>query len=115
MPHSVTAEDTPTMDTDTIITETEAYKTETQTSENTLKGDSQVSNDADKDMTMADVGVEGDDVTVVKLEIKPELKLEDLFADMDSDDEFPSSTVLQNVKGESSPEAPSSPVYMSLL
>lgn len=43
---------------------------------------------------------------VVKEESKPDMKLEDLFADMDSDDEFASSAVMR-----SSPPQPSSPVY----
>jgi DNA primase small subunit len=38
-----------------------------------------------------------------------EVKLEDLFADMDSDEEFPSSTS-QDVMISSSLEAPASPV-----
>ncbi|KAG9237852.1 eukaryotic and archaeal DNA primase small subunit [Amylocarpus encephaloides] len=44
----------------------------------------------------------------VKVEAKPEVKLEDLFADVESDEEFPSSNH-QNIKISSSPEAPSSP------
>lgn len=41
---------------------------------------------------------------------KKDVKLEDLFADVDSDDEFPSSKP-DGVKPSSPPVAPSSPVY----
>lgn len=40
---------------------------------------------------------------------KQEVKLEDLFADVESDEEFPSSNA-QDVKMSSSPEAPASPM-----
>ena len=66
---------------------------------------------ADQDMAMEDVGVQGEKVleSAVKEESKSEVKLEDLFADVESDEEFPSSAAL-NVKPSSPPEAPSSPV-----
>lgn len=74
-------------------------------------GNTQGEDAADQDMTMEDVGVQGDKVpeATVKEETKSEVKLEDLFADVESDEEFPSSTVL-DVKTSSPPEAPSSPV-----
>jgi DNA primase small subunit len=43
-------------------------------------------------------------------EEKKEVKLEDLFADVDSDDEFPSTRPDDDDKEFSSPEMPSSPV-----
>jgi DNA primase small subunit len=43
---------------------------------------------------------------------KQEIKLEDLFADVESDEEFPSSNA-QDIKMSSSPETPASP--MSVL
>ncbi|TVY36546.1 DNA primase small subunit [Lachnellula subtilissima] len=68
---------------------------------------------ADQDMAMEDVGVQGEKVleSAVKEESKLEVKLEDLFADVESDEEFPSSNAL-NVKPSSPPEAPSSPVHV---
>jgi hypothetical protein len=52
------------------------------------------SQDQEQDMTMAEAGVEGEDVTEVKMEdapiIKQEVKLENLFADV-NDEEFSSS------------------------
>ncbi|TVY30913.1 DNA primase small subunit [Lachnellula hyalina] len=68
---------------------------------------------ADQDMAMEDVGVQGEKVleSAVKEESKSEVKLEDLFADVESDEEFPSSAAL-NVKPSSPPEAPSSPVHV---
>ncbi|CAL3971772.1 unnamed protein product [Diplocarpon coronariae] len=51
------------------------------------------SDSSDRDMTMADVAAEPDSPEdAVKPEVISEVKLENLFADMDSDDEFPSST-----------------------
>ncbi len=43
---------------------------------------------------------------------KKEVKLDELFADVDSDDEFPSARG-QDDAASSSPEAPSSPVYVA--
>jgi DNA primase small subunit len=57
---------------------------------------------------MTDAGAAGEK-TLVKVETTAEVKLEDLFADMDSDEEFPSSSG-QDVKISSSPAAPASPV-----
>lgn len=62
----------------------------------------------DEDITMADAGVQGE--AIPKPAAKPEVKLEDLFADdFDSDDEFPSTNPKEE-KVSSSPEAPQSPV-----
>lgn len=63
--------------------------------------------DADQEMTMVEAGVEG----AVVQDVKQEVKLEELFADIESDEEFPSLT-LRNVKVSSSPEAPASPMYV---
>lgn len=70
-----------------------------------------------QDISMEDVDGQGEKAPefAVKeeanLDIKLEVKLDDLFADVESDEEFSSS----NIKTSSPPEAPSSPVYMSFL
>lgn len=71
--------------------------------------------DQDLDMTMAEAGVEGDDVKEASMEdapaIKQEVKLEDLFADVESDEEFPSSEEAEDdVTVPSSPEGFASPM-----
>ncbi|CAG8954350.1 hypothetical protein HYFRA_00005974 [Hymenoscyphus fraxineus] len=48
-------------------------------------------------------------------EAKPEVKLEDLFADDDSDDEFASSNIKETKVSSSPPEVPSSPVNIGTL
>lgn len=121
MPHSLSPEDATNSDSNPSVP-VDTDKEETQTTETTLtqetaaeNGDTQESESADHDMTMADVA-EADTVPEVhvKPEIAAEVKLEDLFADMDSDEEFLSSTG-QNLKITSSPpEAPPSPVYVLL-
>ena len=63
--------------------------------------------DADQEMTM----VEAEAQEQPAQDFKEEVKLEDLFADMDSDEEFPSSNI-KDVKIPSSPQAPLSPVYV---
>ncbi len=75
-------------------------------------GDTQGTDSTDQDMTMVDIGKEDTEPPPeepIKAEPKTEVKLEDLFADMDSDDEFPSSAA-PDVKVSTSPEAPASPV-----
>lgn len=73
------------------------------------EGNSQTINDADQDM--ADAVVSGDEESKTNGQIKTEVKLEELFADMDSDDEFSSSNAkTQEIKSFGSQEAPSSPV-----
>jgi DNA primase small subunit len=118
MPHSVTPEEASAPDQDTLIANAEPNNGETKTTEDMLTADiainnedSQFSEAMDQDMTMADAGVEGEEIpkVVVKAEEKPEVKLEDLFADMESDEEFPSSNI-KDIKVSSSPEPPSSPV-----
>jgi DNA primase small subunit len=108
---------TPEQAQDEMIVEPQAENAATQASENTAVADETENGDTpgedatEQDMTMEDVGVQGEKVSenVVKEEIKPEVKLEDLFADVESDEEFPSSTAL-DIKTSSSPDAPSSPV-----
>jgi DNA primase small subunit len=63
----------------------------------------------DHEMTMENAIIEGNMTESPKTEVKKEVKLEDLFADIDSDEEFPSSDTL-DIKTSSSPEAPASPV-----
>ncbi|TVY78329.1 DNA primase small subunit [Lachnellula suecica] len=120
MPHSVSPENMATHEQpqDDMVAEAPAENGETQASENTFVADAEAEVEntqgdetMDHDMTMEDVGVQGDIVPEValKVEIKSEVRLEDLFADVESDEEFPSSNAL-NIKTSSSPEAPSSPV-----
>jgi DNA primase small subunit len=73
-------------------------------------GDSQAS--VDEDITMAEPNALPSASDGANGEEKKEVKLEDLFADVESDDEFPSSRPQEN-KLSSSPEFPSSP--MSVL
>jgi DNA primase small subunit len=108
MPHSVCPEDSASPDHDAIVQEpnTDNVKREGTVVANTIGpiGESQTSDD--RDMTMAVAGLEQENPPV-KTEITSEVKLEDLFADMDSDEEFSTSTG-QDVKISSSPEAPAS-------
>lgn len=113
MPHSVSLEGSASPGQDPIIEEPKIENVETQESEGTVVadnigpiGESQTSDN--QDMSMADIGAV-EEKTLKKVETATEVKLEDLFADMDSDEEFPSSTG-QDVKISSSPEAPASPV-----
>ena len=113
MPHSVSPEDPASPGQDVVVEEPKTDDVETLESENTAVADSigpigksQASDD--QDMTMADAGAVEEKIAI-KVETTAEVKLEDLFADMDSDEEFPSSTG-QVVKISSSPEAPASPV-----
>lgn len=69
--------------------------------------------DHDHDMTMVEAGIEGDDIKEALMKdapaIKQEVKLEDLFTDVDSDEEFPSSGISDDYVWVSpSPEAPAS-------
>jgi DNA primase small subunit len=69
------------------------------------------------EMTMSEASVQGDTMketpTAAEAISKPEVKLEDLFADVESDEEFPSSNV-QDTKMLSSPEAPASPMLVKI-
>jgi len=118
MPHSISPEDLPAPGQDQMTAEAETHDGEDLTAADTVTGEpetnhgiSQDDDAADQDMTMANVGIEGDNVPDIKTESKSEVKLEDLFADIDSDEEFGSAKVKsQDIKPSSSPEAPSSPV-----
>jgi hypothetical protein len=121
MPHSVSPEDPSAPDQDGMIAEAETGGG-TQTIDQTMvrdaeanNGEHQINNVVDQDMEMEDSGIEGEDVPQVKLEVKvkQEVKLENLFADMESDEEFPSSTG-QVLKAEGSPEPPSSPMQVNM-
>lgn len=61
----------------------------------------------DEDITMADAGVQSE--AIPQAAAKIETNLSDLFADLESDDEFPSTNAKEE-KVSSSPEAPASPV-----
>jgi len=113
MPHSVSPEQPASPDQVANSEEPKAENVETQESEGTVVADSlgpigESQTSYDQDITMTDAGAAGEK-TLVKVETTAEVKLEDLFADMDSDEEFPSSSG-QDVKISSSPEAPASPV-----
>lgn len=94
MPHSVSPEALASETDDTM------KEVENQTDEN----DDTQNSDVDEDMTMADIEVQhkSEDSSAVK----PEVKLEDLFADMESDEEFPSSNN-DNVASSSPPSSTS--------
>lgn len=118
MPHSVSPEEPATPNEDAIVEEPKPDNVETQESEGTAIadsvgpiGESQASEGVDEDMAMEDAGGEEEEISEppVKTEIKSEVKLEDLFADIDSDEEFPSSAG-QDEKLSSSPEAPEPPM-----
>ncbi|RYO88305.1 hypothetical protein DL762_003802 [Monosporascus cannonballus] len=102
MPHSVTphSESPPNSAEQTMA---EARTTNAQ------NGDSQ-NTDEERDITMAEPDALP---AAAEPEDKQEVKLEDLFADVDSDEEFPSSRVEDN-KLPSSPVAPSSPAIGGL-
>jgi DNA primase small subunit len=117
MPHSLSPDNSGTSSEDAMATDLEAVKGEVQAADEaelndtqTLNNDSQESDAVDQDMTMVEVGQDVEiPEPVVKEEIKSEVKLEDLFADVESDEEFPSSTGL-DIKVSSSPQAPASPM-----
>ncbi len=123
MPHSVSPED-PSLLHHNMPIEADLENGEFQTTEAILaqettenNSNTQESETTDQDMTMVDVEIEGKPVLEVSIkeEIKSEVKLEDLFADMDSDDEFNSSTGQDFKISSSPPEATASPVYVSAL
>jgi DNA primase small subunit len=105
MPHSTSLGDSDSPMANVLL------KEDTTEQSRTDEGIIQASGSVDQDMTMADVQAVDDEVPNANAEIKSEVKLEDLFADMDSDDEFSSSNVKsQDLKSSGSQEAPSSPV-----
>ncbi|KAI0123706.1 eukaryotic and archaeal DNA primase small subunit [Xylariales sp. AK1849] len=97
MPHSVTSEpeSPPTL------------REESMTDAASQNVHSQTSND---DITMAEPNTLPGPSNGTNGEVKKEVKLEDLFADVDSDEEFPSSRPNDENKASSSPEIPSSPI-----
>ena len=115
MPHSVSPEGPSAPDQDATIADAETNGETQSTSQSmageaeTSNGDSQNNNAVDQDMETENAGAEGDDVPQIKPEAKIDIKLEDLFADMESDDEFPNS-IGHDIKAEDSPEAPLSPM-----
>jgi hypothetical protein len=120
MPHSIPAQESSTPGQDPNIAGTETENGKGQTTD-AVAGDPETNNgtsqedDAFDDMDMVDVGAEGDDGPEMKTEAKPEVKLEDLFADIGSDDDFPSTKIDgEDIKVSSSPEDPPSPLYVSL-
>jgi len=102
MPHSVSPE-AQEPDVEPMVTDVEANE---YASEHDEEG---------QDHEMAMIETSGEPAAAVENSVpfaaveKQEVKLEDLFADVESDEEFPSS----NIKVSSSPEAPASP--MSVL
>ena len=115
MPHSVSPEDPSAPDQDAMIADAETNGEIQSTSQSiageaeTSNGDSQNNNAVDQDMEIENAGAEGDDVFQIKPDAKYDIKLEDLFADVESDNEFPSS-IGHDIKVEDSPEAPLSPM-----
>jgi DNA primase small subunit len=71
--------------------------------------------DKDNEMAMVETDIESkaavEDPAAAKAPEKQEVKLEDLFADVESDEEFPSSNA-PDIKMSSSPEAPASPMFV---
>jgi DNA primase small subunit len=110
MPHSVSPEGPASPNQDEIVEEPKPDNIEREGTAvaESIRPIRESQNSDDQDMTMADTD-SGEENTPVKTEITPELKLEDLFADIDSDEEFPCSTS-QDVKTPNSPEAPESPL-----
>jgi DNA primase small subunit len=75
-------------------------------------GDSQPSSEDDVAMAEAAESLPSQS-ELAAVEAKKEVKLDDLFADVDSDDEFPSSSrPAEAPKPSSPPPAPSSPMYV---
>jgi DNA primase small subunit len=105
MPHSTSPEDSEIHVVDGMVKEEIAEQPGTEA------GISQANTALDQDMSMKDVEAIEDNALNANAEIKSEVKLEDLFADMDSDDEFSSSNIKsQDLKSSGSQEGPSSPV-----
>jgi DNA primase small subunit len=105
MPHSVSPE-AQEPDVEPMVTDVEVNE------------DASEHGEEDQDHEMAMIETSGEPADVVEDSApaaaieKQEVKLEDLFADVESDEEFPSSNA-KDIKMSSSPEAPASP--MSVL
>ncbi len=109
-----TPNDTPNQD--AMIVETET-KDESHTIPDPVvaeaEGDHDDGDAMDEDLPMVDAEEKKEEDAVVKLPIAPDsqdVKLEDLFADDDSDPEFTSKTARDIKIPSSPPEAPASPV-----
>jgi DNA primase small subunit len=63
----------------------------------------------DHEMITGEASMKDEIIGSPKVEPKKEVNLEDLFADIDSDEEFPSSNA-QGLEASSPPEAPASPM-----
>jgi DNA primase small subunit len=111
MPHSITPEEDISYDQDMAI-DIEATNVESEFTQAMLTVEDEVQDGgvSDQDITMADPVAEREskEQKLVKVEERSEVKLEDLFADVESDEEFPSSA--PGPKLEDSPETPASPV-----
>ena len=83
----------------------QAIEQDTATESQTLSNESQEGNTAEADITMAEVEANLPIHTAVsvKVETKHDVRLEDLFADLDSDEEFPSSKPQDNKLSSSPP------------
>jgi DNA primase small subunit len=99
MPHSISPETQPA----------EGADIELDTGMITADTDNQREDCEDHEMTTENAIIESNMIDSPNIELKKEVKLEDLFADIDSDEEFPSSDTL-DIKTSSSPEAPAPPV-----
>lgn len=71
-----------------------------------IPGSVEAANNDEDDIDMVQVPANGGE-TAVK---KEDVKLDQLFADVDSDEEFPSSAPVKEAR--SSPQPPASPVYV---
>lgn len=90
-----------------------AIKDEPMDQDGALQGMEEVSqeNGTDKSPEVEDTTIKGNTPTepLGDADGKKEVKLEDLFADVESDDEFPSSAAVQNTAASSPDQAPASP------
>lgn len=105
MPHSVSPE--------AQELDAEAMATDVEASNDAPMRDG----DEDDEMAMVETKIEAgaaiEDRTAAIAPEKQDVKLEDLFADVESDEEFPSSNA-QDLKMSSSPEAPASPMFVTI-
>lgn len=97
MPHSVSPEPEPPI------------QSEIQMEEPSVENGNSQHTEGEDDIPMADVGTESGPPPTEPSESKKEVKLEDLFADIDEDEEFPSSREPAQQTPSSSQNTPSSP------
>ncbi len=113
MPHSESPETTETLDRDMAVdVEPETAAVGEKEASEAAGEEAQNGDSTEQDITMAEaIPIEAPKKDVaVKAEGRSGGNLDDLFADMDSDEEFPSSAPGSEPKVESSPEAPGSPL-----